>query len=83
MQAVEFDTHAKNGIIKIPDEYRNIADGEVRIIILKQEKKPETSIEHHRKMSELKKLLKQIRDRNIFQSIDDPVKWQRSIRNEW
>jgi type II secretory ATPase GspE/PulE/Tfp pilus assembly ATPase PilB-like protein len=35
------------------------------------------------KITQLKKLLKQIREKNIFQTIDDPVEWQRTIRDEW
>jgi hypothetical protein len=83
MVAYEFEAHAKDGIIKIPEEYREIAEGTLKIIVLKQEQKPGTSKERQVKLSNMKKLLKQIRDKNIFQSIADPQEWQRTIRDEW
>jgi hypothetical protein len=36
-----------------------------------------------KKRQKLKKILKKIQGKNIFKSIDDPVEWQRSIRDEW
>jgi hypothetical protein len=83
MWAVEFETHATDGIIRIPEEYKKIAEGDLKIIILKPE--PETSLPAKRqtRISNMKKLLKQIKDRNIFQSVDDPVEWQKKTRNEW
>jgi hypothetical protein len=81
MLAVEFETHAKNGIIEIPEKYRAMVEGELKVIILKKEKK--TKMSEKGKITQLKKLLKQIREKNIFQTIDDPVEWQRTIRDEW
>jgi hypothetical protein len=45
------------------------------------EQKPKISSRN--KYSNLKKLLNQVHRKNIFQSIDDPVEWQRAIRDEW
>jgi hypothetical protein len=82
MWAVEFETHAKNGMIKIPEKYREMADGELKIIILKQqEKKPKISGKS--KNTNIRRLVKQIKTRNIFHTIQDPVEWQRTIRDEW
>ena len=80
MLAVEFETHARNGTIEIPGKYRAMVEGELKIIILKKEKKPKMSEKD--KKTQLKKLLKQIREKNIFQTIDDPVEWQRTTRDE-
>ena len=37
MQTYTFDTIIQNGIIPIPDEYKNITDGEVKITIQKED----------------------------------------------
>ena len=81
MLAVEFETHVENGMIKIPEKYKEIAEGDLKIIILKQEQKPKISAK--RKHFNIKKLLTQIREKNIFHSINDPEAWQRTVRNEW
>ncbi|MCX6581183.1 MAG: hypothetical protein NT166_13475 [Candidatus Aminicenantes bacterium] len=81
MLAVEFETNAKNGMIQIPGKYREMAEGLLKIIILKEEQNPKISSRN--KYFNLKKLLNQIHRKNIFQSIDDPVEWQRAIRDEW
>ncbi len=81
MLAVEFETQVKNGIVKIPVKYREMMEGELKIILLKPEKK--TQIPGKQKTAQLKKLLKQIQGKNIFRAITDPIEWQRAIRNEW
>jgi len=81
MLAVEFETNVKNGMILIPGKYREMAEGLLKIIILKEEHKPKSASRNN--YPNLKKLLTRIRRKNIFQSIDDPVEWQRAIRDEW
>ena len=82
MWAVEFETHARNGMIKIPEKYREMADGELKIIILKQREK-ESGIPGESKNTNIKRLLEQIKAKNIFHTLQDPVEWQRTIRDEW
>jgi hypothetical protein len=81
MLAVEFETHVENGIIKIPEKYRQIAEGDLKIIILKEEEKPKAPTKQ--KVANIKRLLKQIKSKNIFQDIENPGKWQKAIRDEW
>ena len=38
MFAIEFQTHIKNGIIEIPEEYQNQMGEEVRVIVFVDEK---------------------------------------------
>lgn len=83
MQAVEFEVNAHNGIIKVPDQYRYIAEGDIKIVILKREYSPETSENRDQKISEMSKLLQVIKAKKIFQTIEDPMEWQNSIRDEW
>jgi hypothetical protein len=42
MDIIEFQTEIKNGIIEIPDEYRNQLTKHVRVILLPGEKSPTT-----------------------------------------
>lgn len=81
MLAVEFEGHVKNGVIKIPDEYRETLQGTLKIIILRKEDKNRTHL--IRKRKGLKRVLSRIREKNIFNSIDSPVEWQKELRDEW
>ena len=81
MLAVEFETIAENGIIRIPDEYIKMVDGDLKIIILKQETPPKT--EGVSNSFRIQKLLRHIRGKKFFHDIDNPVEWQRTIRDEW
>jgi len=81
MLAVEFETHSKNGVIKMPRRYRDIAEENLRILILKQEKL-ENASNRQRSLSGLKDLLKKIQDKNLFKGIENPLEWQRQIRDE-
>jgi hypothetical protein len=81
MQAIEFETQVNNGMIKIPEKYREFAYGKLKIIMLKQSK--DSKHPDKNKISDIKGILKEIREKNIFQKIDNPVDWQRTIRNEW
>ncbi len=81
MLAVEFETHVENGIVKVPSKYRAMMEGELKIILLKPDRKPKVTFKQN--TTQLKKLLKQIREKNIFRTIGNPVEWQRAVRDEW
>ena len=81
MLAVEFETHVENGMVKIPAKYREMMEGNLKIILLKPDKK--ARVPGKQKTAQLKKLLKQIRGKNIFGAITNPIEWQREIRDEW
>lgn len=82
MLAFEFEAFAENGMIRIPDKYAPMVrrEDELKIIVLKKEN---SNISPERKNSNIKKFLKQIREKKIFHDINDPVEWQNQIRNEW
>ena len=81
MLAVEFETHVENGMVKIPAKCREMMEGNLKIILLKPDKK--AKVPGKQKTAQLKKLLKQIREKNIFGAITNPIEWQREIRDEW
>lgn len=79
MKAIEFQTIIENGIIKIPFKYNVLANAKVRIIILTEE--PEnTGVQ---KKENLKKIFLKMQEQDIFRKIDNPVKWQKDLRDEW
>jgi len=77
MRAVEFIGKITNGVIKIPDEYAELTNAEVRVIILSEEPKPKTQKE--KVVTQLKKVQAQ----HLFQDIEDPVAWQIKLRSDW
>jgi hypothetical protein len=81
MLAVEFETRVENGMVKIPVKYREMMAGDLKIILLKPDKK--AKVPGKAKTLQLKKLLNQIREKNIFGAITNPIEWQREIRDEW
>ena len=80
MYALEFYSKAEDGVIKIPNEYIDKINGIIKIIVLKEEDK----IENQKyKFDNLESILKIIKSKHIFEDIENPIKWQREIRNEW
>ena len=67
-----------NNIDLLFGKYRDIVEGDLKIIILKEEEK--SKIPGKQKVAIIKRLLKQIQEKNIFQNIENPVKWQKAIR---
>ena len=78
MKAIEFTTTIKNGIIRLPIKYKKFADSVVRIILLADEKKRKSIS----KKEKLEKLFAEATKKNIFKSIENPIEWQKKIRNE-
>ena len=71
MQAFEFEVNAKNNLIEIPPQYKQIYSKHVKVIVLLQEKL---------------KGKKQYDFSDVFGKLEwqgDAVQEQRKIRNEW
>lgn len=77
MYAVEFETYSKNGIIKIPSEYNDLANTKLKVIVLKEH---QFSLPNKEK---IKMMFDKIKEKNVFHKIDDPIKWQKELRSEW
>ena len=80
MQAIEFTTKIKNGVIEIPREYKLLMDKIARVIILTEDK---VSDEAPKNKESIQAILEQLGERKAFEDITDPVAWQKSIRDEW
>lgn len=83
MRAIEFKAKIKNGTIQIPEKHRKLADGLVRIIILTEETEADRAIQPAQDMDAIQSILKKLRAKKVFQDINNPTAWQRSIREEW
>jgi hypothetical protein len=78
MNAVEFSGKIKNGKIAVPQEYQSYDNELVRIILLFDTvEKPTQSKEN------LKNVFSKMKAENMFSAIENPVLWQKKIRNEW
>ena len=80
MLAVEFETHIENGIVKIPAKYRDIMAGNVKIILLKPEKK--AKVPGKQNTTQLKRSRSIIEKGCDISSFGDPVQWQREVRKD-
>lgn len=77
-ETVEFTARIKNGIIKLPKRYKALANAMVKIILQKKEaEKP------HVDKDNLIRLIVEIQEKGIFNSIKDPLRWQKEQRDEW
>ncbi|PSR54473.1 hypothetical protein AHMF7605_13600 [Adhaeribacter arboris] len=62
MDAIEFNTTIEpNGIIQLPDEYKNIYKGQVKVIVLKEEDSS-TKEKVELQYAKLKATIKEIQD---------------------
>lgn len=77
MNAVEFSGKIEKGLIKVPDEYQNLEE-DVRVIMLFDDAKKVIS-----KKDILRDALSKMKSEKMFATIDNPVLWQKSIRDEW
>jgi hypothetical protein len=77
MNAVEFSGKIEKGLIKVPDEYQNI-DKEVRVIMLFDDAEKKVS-----KRDMFRDVIADMKKVKMFENIDDPLLWQKTIRNEW
>ncbi|MCL7945165.1 hypothetical protein [Marinobacter sp. ATCH36] len=74
MYAIEFETDIKDGVLRIPEKYRQLKDGHARVVIMVQEDlKPE--------IEELSLDLSGC-EVQAFSNID-ALKIQREMRDEW
>jgi hypothetical protein len=78
MDALEFSTKIEDGIIRLPRQFEAYENAFVRIIILSDKPKMLS-----KQKERLKKAFKGMEGIAAFQTIENPVKWQKKLRNEW
>jgi hypothetical protein len=77
MNAVEFSGKIEKGLIKVPDEYQNLEE-DVRVIMLFEDAKKKVS-----KKDMFRDVIAEMKKVKMFESIEGPVLWQKTIRDEF
>lgn len=79
MQAIEFETDIKEGIVKIPDEYQQLKNAHAKIVVLFEAPQAHAGVESPSTGKEL--------DFSCVEApsltTEDGVAYQRKLRDEW
>ncbi len=78
MNALEFSTKIEHGLIHLPKQFQEYDNSHVRIIVLIE--KPAINLS---KKEKLLITFKKMQQNRLFESIENPVKWQKQLRDEW
>jgi len=78
MDAIEFSGKIEKGLIRLPKRYAGYDNSQVRVIVLIEQ--PERSAG---KKERLRLALRKMENINMFSKIEDPIVWQKGLRNEW
>lgn len=78
MNSVEFTTKIEHGVIHLPKELADYENAVARVVITL-----DAPDEKKAKKDRLFAVLKKMQQANMFQDIENPVEWQRKLRDEW
>lgn len=78
MNAIEFSSKIEKGKIVVPKKYKNFDNEEVRVILLVNDSKTGLL-----KKEGILKTLNMMKNEDMFSVIQNPVSWQKGIRDEW
>ena len=78
MNALEFSTKIEQGLIHLPEQYHAYDNAYARILVL-----IETPLSHPTKKQRLLESFKKMQNRKIFSTIENPVLWQKNLRDDW
>jgi len=78
MNSLEFTTKIEHGVIHLPKEFEDYENTVAHVIITL-----ETPEEKKTKKDKLFAVLKKMQKAKLFQDIENPVEWQKELRNEW
>ena len=78
MNALEFSTKIQEGLIHLPKQFQEYNNTNVRIIVLVESQPVQVS-----KKAKLLATFKKMQHRKMFVSIENPVLWQKQLRDEW
>lgn len=78
MNALEFSTKIERGLIQLPKGYEAYDNTFARIIVLIEQ--PSNNVT---KKEKLLATFKKLQQTPIFDSIENPVTWQKQLRDEW
>ena len=78
MNSLEFTAKIERGVIHLPKEFEDY-DNEIAHVVITVE----TSDDKKTKKEKLLTALKKAQEAGLFADIEEPVKWQRELRDEW
>ncbi len=78
MSSVEFTTKIERGVIHLPKEFEDYDDAVAHVTVTL-----ETPEDLKAKKDRLFAAFKKAQEAGLFAEIEDPVEWQRELRNEW
>ena len=78
MNAIEFSSKIQKGKKGEPKKYKKLDDEEVRVIIPVNDSKTGLL-----KKEGILKTLNKMKNEDMFSVIQNPVSWQKGIRDEW
>ena len=79
MQAIEFETYIRGGLIQIPPLYKHLDNLKAKVIILFPMEVYNSNFDKEK----LRNAFKNAHTRKVFKSITESVTWQKQIRDEW
>jgi hypothetical protein len=77
MNALEFSTQIEQGLIRLPKQFEKYQNAFVRIIVLVEPEPPRTQRER------LLRVFEKMNHLKMFESIENPLTWQKKLRDEW
>lgn len=78
MSLIEFTTKIEHGVIHLPKEFEDYENAIAHVTVT-----IETTDEKKAKKEKLFAVLEKMQKSNMFQDIENPVEWQRKLRDEW
>jgi hypothetical protein len=78
MSSVEFTTKIEHGVIHLPKEFEDYEDKIAHVTVTL-----ETPEDKKAKKDRLFAAFEKLAEANPFAEIEDPVEWQRKMRDEW
>ena len=77
MNALEFSTQIEQGMIRLPKQFEKYQNAFVRIIVLVEPEPPRTQRER------LLRVFEKMQHLKMFENIENPLIWQKKLRDEW
>lgn len=78
MNSLEFTTKIEHGVIHLPKEFEEYENVVAHVTVTL-----ETPEDKKARKDRLFAAFKKAQEANLFAEIEDPVKWQKELRDEW
>lgn len=78
MNTLEFTTRIEHGVIHLPKDHEELDNSLAHVVVTVQSTEDMLA-----KKERLLAAMKEMQKTDIFRNIEDPVEWQRKLRDEW